>query len=389
MQNKNHDPDYENKYLCNSLLFTSILKKKTPEEKIKKIKKYLGLGADINAIEGNYKDNTPLHLAVIKEEPEIVEFLLQNGAQYKKKNYDGKSALDLARSEYPSGNIIKRKEIITLLETFADNNLKPVNISKPPKRPGCPFIINVSDGNSEEASSTQDSKDTRENFSLPSTSQGEDNSNAIETKFIKNEGVDSIENYFNQPHCSKDLFFSSSHDTNFNESVKARIDEVTNMLENLVIRGISEPELKQTNEHEEQVHWREDLEIPSSNRVPDVVSTVESKFKTSCNDEASSKDIKSVGNNLKKPERKISYIQKNIEAISKKTNKSKAPESKGKYNLSSINDEKPTKGVRSSLNRKDLNIISSSPKNIIDADFKKSKEKNFSSAKVKNPLKKM
>ncbi|XP_035444343.2 uncharacterized protein LOC118272107 [Spodoptera frugiperda] len=388
MQNKNHDPDYENKYLCNSLLFTSILKKKTPEEKIKKIKKYLELGADINAIEGNYKDNTPLHLAVIKEEPEIVEFLLQNGAQYKKKNYDGKSALDLARSEFPSGNIIKRKEIITLLETFADNNLKPVNISKPPKRPGCPFIINVNDGNSEEASNTRDSKDTRENFSQPSTSQGEDNTNPIETKFIKNEGVDSIENYFNQPHCSKDLFFSSPLDTNFNESVKARIDEVTNMLENLVIRGVNEPELKQTGEHEEQVHWREDLEIPSSNRVPDVVLTEESKFKISCNDDASSKDIISVGNNLKKPERKISYIQKNIEAISKKTNKSKAPESKGKYNLSSMKDEKPTKGVRSSLNRKDLNIISSSPQNIIDPDFKTSKENNLSSAKDKKPLKK-
>ncbi|CAH1639291.1 unnamed protein product [Spodoptera littoralis] len=387
MQNNDHDPELENKLLYNSLLFASILKKKAQDEKIKKIEKYLERGADINAIEANYKNNTPLHLAVIKEEPELVEFLLQKGAQYKKKNYDGKSALDLAHSR--SGNPIKRKEIITLLETFANNNLKPVNLNnlKPPKRPGCPFIIKIKDEDSEVTSITPDSKDFREYISQPSTSIGEDNTNTIVTKsLIRKEDEYAIENSFNQPHSSEDLFFSSPHGTNVTstESVKANIDEVTKMLENLIIRDVNKPKLNQTEEYEKTVHWKEDFKIPSSVQSPDTVSSQGSKSKTSDNKYALAEDKKAIGNNLKQPERKISYIQKNIQAISKKSNKYKTPEGKDKFNVTSIKYEKPTEKVRKLQNSKDLGITSSSPESNIDADLKKPKEKAFSSAKDKN-----
>ncbi|KAJ8715228.1 hypothetical protein PYW08_005209 [Mythimna loreyi] len=117
MQYNNND--WEDKLLNNSLLFSSIRKNKIPEEKIKKIKKYLDRGADVNASDANHKNNTPLHIAVMKEEPEVVSFLLERGALLNKKNSENQTALDIARLLHKSSN--KKDDIATILQAFNNN----------------------------------------------------------------------------------------------------------------------------------------------------------------------------------------------------------------------------------------------------------------------------
>ncbi|KAJ8715227.1 hypothetical protein PYW08_005208 [Mythimna loreyi] len=121
MQNKNNDSELEDKLLYNSLLFINILKNKNSEGKIKKIKKYLDLGADINATDANYKNNTLLHIAVIREEPEVVKFLLERCALVDIKNSDNHTALDIARLSEKSYN--KRKNMETILEALSNKNI--------------------------------------------------------------------------------------------------------------------------------------------------------------------------------------------------------------------------------------------------------------------------
>ncbi|KAJ8712507.1 hypothetical protein PYW07_005349 [Mythimna separata] len=117
MQSNNND--WEDKLLNNSLLFSSIRKKRPPEEKIKKIQKYLDRGADINATDANHKNNTPLHIAVMKEEPEVVGFLLQRGAVVNKQNRESQTALDIARLLPKSSK--NNYEIASILEEFYNN----------------------------------------------------------------------------------------------------------------------------------------------------------------------------------------------------------------------------------------------------------------------------
>ena len=117
MQNKNNDLELDDTLLNNSLLFSSIRKNKSVEDKIAKINKYLDRGADINARDANFKNNTPLHVAVTKEEPEVVIFLLERGALANIKNSDNQTALDIARM-----STCKRKNIKTILEEFKHVN---------------------------------------------------------------------------------------------------------------------------------------------------------------------------------------------------------------------------------------------------------------------------
>ncbi|KAJ8712504.1 hypothetical protein PYW07_005346 [Mythimna separata] len=125
MENNYSDLEFEEKILHNSLLFSSIRKNKTPEDKIKKIEKYLDRGADINASDANDKNNAPLHVAVMKEEPEVVRFLLNQGANIDIKNNDNKTALDIARLLHKSSR--KREDIISILVPFAENKLKKIS----------------------------------------------------------------------------------------------------------------------------------------------------------------------------------------------------------------------------------------------------------------------
>ncbi|XAV88567.1 MAG: ankyrin repeat domain-containing protein [Candidatus Symbiodolus clandestinus] len=58
-----------------------------------KIKKLLDAGADVNFQDTN--DNTLLHIAVQDNEPQVVEFLLDHGADISIKNKEDKRAIDL------------------------------------------------------------------------------------------------------------------------------------------------------------------------------------------------------------------------------------------------------------------------------------------------------
>ncbi|KAJ8715226.1 hypothetical protein PYW08_005207 [Mythimna loreyi] len=121
MESYFNDLEIEEKLLNNSLLFSSIRKNKTPEDKIKKIKKYLDRGADINATDANDKNNTPLHVAVLKEEPEVVRFLLNQGAHVDIKNSENKTASNIAGLLHKSSK--KKEDIVTLLMPFVENKL--------------------------------------------------------------------------------------------------------------------------------------------------------------------------------------------------------------------------------------------------------------------------
>nr|XP_021186033.2 uncharacterized protein LOC110373177 isoform X1 [Helicoverpa armigera]XP_049705116.1 uncharacterized protein LOC110373177 isoform X1 [Helicoverpa armigera] len=119
MQNYHNDSELEKKLLNNSLLFSSIRKNKSTQDKIKKIKKYLDRGADINAIDANFRNNTPLHVAVMKQELEIVSYLLEQGAQVTNKNLDDETALDISITLRKSTD--KAEAIVNILETYRNN----------------------------------------------------------------------------------------------------------------------------------------------------------------------------------------------------------------------------------------------------------------------------
>ncbi|XP_026732638.1 uncharacterized protein LOC113497327 [Trichoplusia ni] len=104
----------EEKLLNNGRLFNVIRKNKTPYEKQEKIIKHLERGADINAVDANDNGNTPLHIAVLKAETEIVSFLLSRGANVYLENSKGQTAADVARQH--------SKEIYNLLIHHTVNN---------------------------------------------------------------------------------------------------------------------------------------------------------------------------------------------------------------------------------------------------------------------------
>ena len=83
----------------NSKLFYVIHRRNiSVNEKLKKIKKFLGTKPqpDINTQDGNGNWNTALHLAIERNELEVVNFLLSQGADTAIENGDGKTPLQLA-----------------------------------------------------------------------------------------------------------------------------------------------------------------------------------------------------------------------------------------------------------------------------------------------------
>jgi ankyrin repeat protein len=97
----NHTQTHTHYQRCNSdqlevnaKLFTVIRKRNiSTQEKLRKIKKLLGKNPqpDINAQDGNDNRNTALHLAIERNELEVVNFLLSEGAETTIENGDGKS----------------------------------------------------------------------------------------------------------------------------------------------------------------------------------------------------------------------------------------------------------------------------------------------------------
>jgi len=82
-------------------------------EKVKKVKKILGKKPhpDINAQDYNDNWNTPLHLAIKRNELEVVNFLLTQGAHTTTENCDGKTPLNLAEE-------LNHAEIFEALKSF-------------------------------------------------------------------------------------------------------------------------------------------------------------------------------------------------------------------------------------------------------------------------------
>ena len=98
----------------NAKFFTVIRKRNlSTQEKVKKIKKLLGKNPqpDINTQDGNDNWNTALHLAIGRNELEVVNFLLSQGADTNIKNGEGKTPLGLAEE-------CNHVEIIDALKSF-------------------------------------------------------------------------------------------------------------------------------------------------------------------------------------------------------------------------------------------------------------------------------
>ncbi|CAB3225491.1 unnamed protein product [Arctia plantaginis] len=114
----------EDKLIINGEMFFSVRKyirqKKPSVEIIAKIEEFVKDGADINACDGNDNNNTILHIAVQKEEKDVVLYLLQ---KYKHlfSVQDKQKALSLALNK----DTVVGKEIAEILST-QDNQLKPI-----------------------------------------------------------------------------------------------------------------------------------------------------------------------------------------------------------------------------------------------------------------------
>jgi len=66
------------------------------EKRLQKVKDCLNSGANITSVDKNDNENTVLHLAVYSSYPEIVKFLINNGANIDSKNKKQQSSLELA-----------------------------------------------------------------------------------------------------------------------------------------------------------------------------------------------------------------------------------------------------------------------------------------------------
>jgi len=103
----------------NAKLFAVIWKRNISKQaKVKKIKKLFGKKPqpDINAQDGNDKWNNALHLANERNELEVVNFLLSQGADTAVKNGDGKTPLQLAAECNHAGIINELKRCTSLVE---------------------------------------------------------------------------------------------------------------------------------------------------------------------------------------------------------------------------------------------------------------------------------
>lgn len=88
--------------------------------RIKKIQKVLDEGADVNIQDHNYNDNTPLHIAIQNNEPQVVEFLLKRGADAQIKNRQGALPVMLALKRGQ-----KAAEMVTILMQALPESLRP------------------------------------------------------------------------------------------------------------------------------------------------------------------------------------------------------------------------------------------------------------------------
>ncbi|KAL1492291.1 hypothetical protein ABEB36_012765 [Hypothenemus hampei] len=107
----------------NAELFNAICKGSkegktiSEEDRLEKIEENLKNGADINAMDKNNRNNTVLHLAVMKQYKIIVEFILrQPQLNIRISNIDGKTAQDVAQN-------LNNQNIIALFTQYDQQNI--------------------------------------------------------------------------------------------------------------------------------------------------------------------------------------------------------------------------------------------------------------------------
>ena len=150
----------------NVKLFSVIRKRNIPiKEKVKKIKKLLGKKPqpDINAQDGNDNWNTALHMAIKRNELEVVNFLFTEGADTTIENCDGKTPLQLAEE-------CNHVEIIDMLKSCTSQTEWPPSetdrLASHTSQPVAanPNQVSVSDSNSQ---ATVTDKQTASTVLLP------------------------------------------------------------------------------------------------------------------------------------------------------------------------------------------------------------------------------
>jgi len=103
----------------------------TEEEAIEVVEYLLKLGADINAVDNH--GNTAVHGAVYENRSQLIEFLVERGAEvaiWNRPNRRGWTPLDIAQGHRP-GNFRLAPESIAVLERL----LRAAGIEPPSPRP--------------------------------------------------------------------------------------------------------------------------------------------------------------------------------------------------------------------------------------------------------------
>ncbi len=101
-------PDYDDEMTLEKELISTIKSHESEEEKLGKIQKLLEKKPNINFQEGQNND-TPLHIAVRRNELKVIELLIENGANIHIKNDRSRSPLDVARR-------LNKQEIVQVLK---------------------------------------------------------------------------------------------------------------------------------------------------------------------------------------------------------------------------------------------------------------------------------
>jgi ankyrin repeat protein len=124
----------------NAELFSVIRKRNiSTEEKLQGVQKLLAKNPqpDINAQDGNDNWNTALHLAIKRNELEVVKFLLTQGADTTSENGDGKTPLNLAEE-------LNHVEIIDALKScISQVELLPSDTDKLASHTSQPVAVNL------------------------------------------------------------------------------------------------------------------------------------------------------------------------------------------------------------------------------------------------------
>ncbi|RXM96356.1 Ankyrin repeat and SOCS box protein 9, partial [Acipenser ruthenus] len=87
------------------------------KQNVESVKKLLELGANLNT-----EGDTPLHAATRASRPDLVQLLLEHGADVKARNTEGKEPLDLATPGSEARRILMQREVMSKCEDVNDDS---------------------------------------------------------------------------------------------------------------------------------------------------------------------------------------------------------------------------------------------------------------------------